>query len=54
MPCSMPSPLTESKAKRANLPRASEKDWKRLTHAGRYDMRLLKKAMLLLIANDGP
>lgn len=30
------------------------KDWERLSHSGRYDMRLLKTAMLLLIANDGP
>ena len=43
--------------KRANLPRSSDKtkqfrkDWERLTH---YDMRRLKEAMLLLIANDGP
>lgn len=46
--------------KRANLPRSSDKtkqfrkDWERLTHSGRYDMRRLKEAMLLLIANDGP
>ena len=46
--------------KRANLPRSSDKtkqfrkDWERLTHSGRYDMRRLKEAMLLLIANEGP
>lgn len=47
-------------SKRAKLPRASDftqqfaKDWERLSHSGRYDMRLLKAAMLLLIANDAP
>jgi mRNA interferase YafQ len=46
--------------KRAALPREADytksflKDWQRLSHAGRYDMRLLKTAMLLLIANDAP
>lgn len=47
-------------SKRANLPRASDytkdflKDWKRLSHSGRYDMNRLKEAMTLLIVNDGP
>lgn len=47
-------------SKRAALPRASDyaksfrKDWERLTRSGRYDMKRLKEAMLLLIANDGP
>jgi mRNA interferase YafQ len=47
-------------AKRAPLPRASDfskafvKDWQRLSHGGRHDMRQLKEAMLLLIANDAP
>jgi len=46
--------------KRANLPKSSDatkgfrKDWERLSRSGRYDMRRLKEAMLLLIANDGP
>jgi mRNA interferase YafQ len=46
--------------KRANLPRDSDKtrrfvkDWERLSHSGRYNMRHLKEVMLLLIANDGP
>lgn len=46
--------------KRANLPRASDytksflKDWQRLPHSGRYDLNLLKQAMALLVANDGP
>jgi mRNA interferase YafQ len=46
--------------KRAKLPRRSDrtsrfvKDWERLSHSGRYDMRHLKEIMLLLIANDAP
>ena len=46
--------------KRAVLPRASDrtktfaKDWTRLTHSGRFDMKRLKEAMLLLVANDAP
>src|SRR3954453_4295851 len=45
--------------KRASLPRLSDftkqftKDWTRLSHSGRYDMKRLKEVMLLLIANDG-
>jgi mRNA interferase YafQ len=44
--------------KRAVLPRASDrtkafvKDWTRLTHSGRFDMKRLKEVMLALIAND--
>lgn len=47
-------------SKRANLPREIDlskafiKDWKRLEHSGRYDMRVLKEAMTLLINNDAP
>src|SRR5476651_2806350 len=47
-------------SKRAPLPRAADyarsffKDWERLSHSGRYDMRRLKEAMLLLIAQDEP
>ena len=47
-------------SKRANLPRASDytkeflKDWRRMSHSGRYNLNGLKEAMLLLIANDGP
>ena len=47
-------------AKRANLPRMADytkafvKDWERLTHSGRYNMKQLKEVMLLLIANDEP
>jgi mRNA interferase YafQ len=46
--------------KRATRPLASDftkaflKDWERLSRSGRFDMRRLKEAMLLLIANDGP
>jgi addiction module toxin, RelE/StbE family len=47
-------------SKRAKPARASDytkdflKDWRRLSHSGRYDMNRLKEAMTLLIANDGP
>ncbi len=47
-------------SKRASLPRGADfakqfvKDWDRLSRSGRYDMRRLKQAMLLLIANDEP
>lgn len=47
-------------AKRASLPRGASytkqfvKDWERLSRSGRYDMRQLKEAMVLLIANDAP
>ena len=47
-------------SKRATLPRAADyaktflKDWERLSHAGRFDMRRLKEAMMLLIANEAP
>ena len=47
-------------SKHAVLQRASDctktftKDWERLSHSGRYDMKRLKEAMLLLIANDLP
>lgn len=47
-------------SKRAAPPRACDfsktfrKDWERLSHSGRYDMKRLKEAMLLLIANDLP
>jgi mRNA interferase YafQ len=53
--------MTSKKApsgKRAALPRASDrtkafvKDWTRLSHSGRYDMKRLKEAMLLLVARD--
>ena len=59
MSCSVSSTKTPG-AKRATLLRASDytksfaKDWVRLTHSGRFNMKLLKEVMLLLIANDGP
>jgi hypothetical protein len=30
------------------------KDWNRLSHSGRFDMKRLKEAMLLLVARDAP
>jgi mRNA interferase YafQ len=47
-------------AKRAVLPRACDrtkafvKDWNRLSHSGRFDMKRLKEVMLLLVARDAP
>ena len=44
--------------KPATLPRVCDytktflKDWERLSRSGRYDLKRLKEAMLLLIAND--
>ena len=38
----------------ADYTKAFVKDWQRLSYAGRYDMKQLKTAMLLLIANDTP
>lgn len=38
----------------SNFSKAFRKDWERLSRSGRYDMRRLKEAMLLLVANDGP
>lgn len=55
----MPSKKTAA-TKRAGLPRASDytkdflRDWKRLTHSGRYNLHRLKEAMILLVVNDGP
>ena len=49
-----------AKTKQASLPRAADfskgfhKDWERLGRAGRFDLKRLKEAMLLLIANDAP
>jgi mRNA interferase YafQ len=46
--------------KRTSPPKTSDytktflKDWERLSRSGRYDLRRLKEAMLLLIANDAP
>jgi mRNA interferase YafQ len=49
-----------AQSKRTKLPRefvgtkAFYKDWAKLSASGRYDMRLLKQAVVLLIANDEP
>lgn len=49
-----------ARSKRAALPRASDytkeflKDWQRLSHSGRYDLKRLKEVMALLVANDAP
>ena len=51
---------TPASQKRATLLRACDftktfrKDWERLSRTGRYDLRRLKDAMLILIANDQP
>lgn len=56
----MTSKKTPASVKRTSLPRASDytraflKDWQRLAHSGRHDLRRLKEAMLLLIAGDAP
>jgi len=56
----MPSIRKPARSKRAALPRSADhaksfvKDWERLSRSGRYDMRQLKEAMMLLIANDHP
>lgn len=41
-------------ARAADYTRTFFKDWERLSRSGRYDLRRLKEAMLLLIANDAP
>lgn len=52
--------MTLKSAKRAPHPRACDyakafsKDWERLSRSGRHDMRRLKEALLLPVANDGP
>lgn len=38
----------------ADYTKAFVKAWTRLSSSGRYDMKRLKEAMLLLIANDTP
>ena len=56
----MPSIKKPTKDKRASLPREASftkafvKDWEKLSRSGRYDMRQLKEAMMLLVANDAP
>ncbi|MEO6433435.1 MAG: type II toxin-antitoxin system YafQ family toxin [Sphingomicrobium sp.] len=52
--------MADAKAKRAPFPRTAEytkafqKEYERLSRSSRYDMRRLKEAMLLLVANDSP
>lgn len=47
-------------SRRAAPPRACDytktflKDWERLSRSGRHDLKRLKEAMLLLVANDAP
>lgn len=47
-------------SKRASPPKACDytkaflKDWEWLSRSGRYDLKRLKEAMMLLIANDSP
>lgn len=47
-------------SKRTSPPRLSDhtkkfsKDWARLSESGRYDMKRLKEAMLILIGNEHP
>ncbi len=56
----MPSTKSQTETKRATIPRTSDftkaflKDWERLNKSARFNMRQLKSAMLLLIANDEP
>src|SRR3546814_2417643 len=56
----MPSTKKPASSKRASLPREASyekrfaKDWERLSRSGRYNMKQLKEAMMLLIANDAP
>lgn len=56
----MPSTKKPASDKRAAPPRSADytrsfqKDWERLSRSGRFDMRRLKEAMMLLIANDAP
>ena len=56
----MPSSRRPANDKRSRLPRTSDltrefvKDWDRLSRSGRFDMRQLKEAMMLLVANDAP
>jgi mRNA interferase YafQ len=55
----MPPPKPAN-SKRAGLPRefvgtrTFYKDWARLSASGRYDMRLMKHAIMLLVANEAP
>src|SRR3546814_9908402 len=56
----MPSNKKPAISKRASFTREASyekrfaKDWERLSRSGRYNMKQLKEAMMLLIANDAP
>ena len=56
----MPSTKKPASSKRASFPREASyekrfvKDWERLSRSGRYNMKQLKEAMMMLIANDAP
>ena len=56
----MPSTKKPTSSKRASFPREASyekrfvKDWERLSRSGRYNMKQLKEAMMMLIANDAP
>lgn len=55
MPAKKPAHVKRTRLPRAaDYTRAFRKDWERLTHSGRYDMKRLKEAMVLLIAADVP
>ena len=46
--------------KRVTIPRDTKKSddfiksWKKLSHSGKHDMKVLKEVMMLLTANDAP
>ncbi len=56
----MSSTKEPASSKRASFPREAAcekrfvKDWDRLSRSGRYNMKQLKEAMMLPIANDAP
>src|SRR3546814_13535999 len=56
----MPSTKKPASSKRASLPREASyekrfaKDWERLSRSGRYNMKQLKEAPMLHIANEPP
>ena len=55
MPSKKPASSKRALPPRAcDLTKAFRKDWERLSHSGRHDLKALKQAMLLLIANDAP
>ncbi len=53
----MKRPTNERRARaprKLDYGRAFIKDWETLSRSGRYNMRQLKEAMLLIVANDAP